>query len=202
MRERQVGLSRKNYRGKVCITQCITRTSRLPHFLPLRYIQLGRRTKEQRACSMDEPASPPGPTILSIDGEVFPLEKARLIAKRSGWEDTPVVISSWCGRVAKELSCCLLLAAVFYFGFAFLPFLWFINVWLFWPEFKHGDAQIKKRECHLPECLGWAYSLHIHSLLLPIHSLLLSCRHPLERTVLCHLLTVLPPLAADVCHRR
>lgn len=38
-------------------------------------------------------------------------------------------------------------ASVFYAGFAFLPWLWLVNVWLFWHEFRAGqDLVIQKRE--------------------------------------------------------
>ncbi len=35
---------------------------------------------------------------------------------------------------------------MFQFGFAFLPFLWLMNIWLFWPDFRspQGDAVIRK----------------------------------------------------------
>jgi len=37
------------------------------------------------------------------------------------------------------------LPTLFYGGFALLPWLWFTNVWLFWPEFRHGkDEEIQK----------------------------------------------------------
>ena len=40
---------------------------------------------------------------------------------------------------------------VFYWGFAFLPLLWFVNVWLFWYEFrgKHAAADPDIKKC------GW-----------------------------------------------
>lgn len=54
--------------------------------------------------------------VESVDGEVFQADKARLIAKR-----------------------------MFYAGFACLPFVWIVNVWLFWHDFIHGhDMEVKK----------------------------------------------------------
>mmetsp|Transcript_36154 Transcript_36154/g.80453 ORF Transcript_36154/g.80453 Transcript_36154/m.80453 type:complete len:116 (+) Transcript_36154:197-544(+) len=60
----------------------------------------------------------PSPTVESVDGEVFPTEKARTLSKR-----------------------------MFYFGFLFLPLLWFVNCWLFWHDFRGrpgADLVIKK----------------------------------------------------------
>ncbi|DBA89760.1 hypothetical protein WJX79_000970 [Trebouxia sp. C0005] len=34
---------------------------------------------------------------------------------------------------------------IFYAGFAGLPWLWFVNVWLFWPDLRHGhDLTVQK----------------------------------------------------------
>ena len=43
--------------------------------------------------------------------------------------------------------------AVFYWGFAFLPLLWFVNVWLFWYEFRatHAAADLHIKKCE--KCL-------------------------------------------------
>ena len=60
------------------------------------------------------------PSIETIDGELIPTEKARKQSKR-----------------------------LFLFGFAFLPLLWFCNVWLFWHDFMGrpgADPEIKRRE--------------------------------------------------------
>mmetsp|Transcript_7480 Transcript_7480/g.19937 ORF Transcript_7480/g.19937 Transcript_7480/m.19937 type:complete len:112 (+) Transcript_7480:120-455(+) len=52
--------------------------------------------------------------VASIDGEVFPIARARRIAK-----------------------------GLFFAGFAGLPLLWITNVWLFWPCFRsHQDKVI------------------------------------------------------------
>mmetsp|Transcript_29464 Transcript_29464/g.75128 ORF Transcript_29464/g.75128 Transcript_29464/m.75128 type:complete len:112 (-) Transcript_29464:520-855(-) len=48
-------------------------------------------------------------TIATVDGEELTLQKARKQAVRS-----------------------------FYAGFVFLPLLWLVNVWLFWPDFIGG----------------------------------------------------------------
>lgn len=45
-------------------------------------------------------------------------------------------------------ACC----AVWYFGFCFLPWLWFTNVWLFWYDFvgrPGADPALKKCEFHI-----------------------------------------------------
>lgn len=45
-------------------------------------------------------------------------------------------------------ACC----AVWYFGFCFLPWLWFTNVWLFWYDFvgrPGADPALKKCEFHV-----------------------------------------------------
>lgn len=39
-----------------------------------------------------------------------------------------------------------MLLTLFYAGFAALPWLWAVNVWMFWPEFNRGDAVIRKCE--------------------------------------------------------
>jgi hypothetical protein len=43
----------------------------------------------------------------------------------------------------------VLLLALFYAGWLFLPWLWAVNVWMFWPDFRHGDAVVKT--CEQPE---------------------------------------------------
>ncbi|GAX83040.1 hypothetical protein CEUSTIGMA_g10466.t1 [Chlamydomonas eustigma] len=65
---------------------------------------------------LENPVDPP--SIESVDGEIFPTDKARTMAKRMFWG-----------------------------GFAFLPLLWFVNIWLFWHEFRSrpgADPCIKK----------------------------------------------------------
>lgn len=69
---------------------------------------------------MDPELNPPssGGIVESIDGQMFTTEKARKLAMR-----------------------------MFGFGFAFLPMLWFVNIWLFWHEFRGGptaDAVVKR----------------------------------------------------------
>lgn len=52
---------------------------------------------------------------------------------------------------------CMRAHAVFYWGFAFLPWLWFTSVWLFWHEFRGRpgcDPEIRKCELHKPP---WPY---------------------------------------------
>lgn len=34
-------------------------------------------------------------------------------------------------------------STLFVAGFACLPWLWAVNVWMFWPDFKHGDPIVK-----------------------------------------------------------
>ncbi|PNW80568.1 hypothetical protein CHLRE_07g323050v5 [Chlamydomonas reinhardtii] len=55
--------------------------------------------------------------VESVDYEVMPVQKARTLSKR-----------------------------MFYGGFCFLPLMWGMNVWLFWPDFKapRGDPIIRK----------------------------------------------------------
>ncbi len=39
--------------------------------------------------------------------------------------------------------------AVYHGGFVLLPLLWLVNVWLFWPDFRHGhDPEVAKCEHH------------------------------------------------------
>lgn len=40
-------------------------------------------------------------------------------------------------------------AALFYCGFLLLPWMWCVNVWLFWPDFRHGDDAVVLRCVHL-----------------------------------------------------
>ena len=41
--------------------------------------------------------------------------------------------------------CSVFPTALFYGGLCLLPWLWFANIWLFWPEFRHGpDPEVKK----------------------------------------------------------
>jgi Presenilin enhancer-2 subunit of gamma secretase len=43
-------------------------------------------------------------------------------------------------------------SAVYRGGFALLPLLWAVNVWLFWPDFRHAhDPEVAKCEHHLLE---------------------------------------------------
>ena len=77
------------------------------------------------------------PSIETIDGELIPTEQARRQSKR-----------------------------LFLFGFAFLPLLWFCNVWLFWHDFMGrpgADAEIKKREqaCYPPHAAVNSHSLSL-----------------------------------------
>lgn len=56
--------------------------------------------------------------VQTVDGEIFETARARKIARR-----------------------------MFYWGFAFLPWLWLTNVWLFWHEFRGRpgcDPEVKK----------------------------------------------------------
>lgn len=80
-----------------------------------------------------EPA-PNEPIVESIDGEVFPLEKARKTSKY-----------------------------IFFGGFAFLPLLWLMNVWLFWPDFRdyRGDPVIKHYTKRSAICLAVATALFL-----------------------------------------
>jgi hypothetical protein len=43
----------------------------------------------------------------------------------------------------------VLLLALFYAGWLFLPWLWAVNVWMFWLDFRHGDVVVKT--CEQPE---------------------------------------------------
>lgn len=54
--------------------------------------------------------------VESVDGEAFPADKARTISQR-----------------------------MYYAGFLFLPLLWLVNVWLFWPDFVGGHDSVVKR---------------------------------------------------------
>ncbi len=39
------------------------------------------------------------------------------------------------------------MSALYLAGFAFLPWLWAVNVWMFWPHFKRsGDTVVKACE--------------------------------------------------------
>lgn len=51
-------------------------------------------------------------------------------------------VSSCCAACAVAV----LLPTLFLAGFACLPWLWAVNVWMFWPDFKHGDPVVKACE--------------------------------------------------------
>uniref|UniRef100_A0A061R002 Presenilin enhancer 2 n=2 Tax=Tetraselmis sp. GSL018 TaxID=582737 RepID=A0A061R002_9CHLO len=56
------------------------------------------------------------PTVDTIDSYTMPTEKARKLSRR-----------------------------IYYGGFALLPWLWAVNVWLFWPELRgQNDPEVKK----------------------------------------------------------
>ncbi|KAK9832821.1 hypothetical protein WJX81_004587 [Elliptochloris bilobata] len=50
------------------------------------------------------------PCLETVDGDVLPVAEARRVCRR-----------------------------MFYSGFFLLPWMWCVNVWLFWPDFRHGD---------------------------------------------------------------
>lgn len=99
--------------------------------------------------------------VESVDYEVMPVQKARTLSKRSEFLSSALVV--W---FVEELHCLSevltrtisSLDAVFYGGFCFLPLMWGMNVWLFWPDFKapRGDPIIRKCEC----CCNRSSQLH------------------------------------------
>ena len=50
-------------------------------------------------------------------------------------------------RVNVGGNICNVTSAVYRGGFALLPLLWAVNVWLFWPDFRHAhDPEVAKCE--------------------------------------------------------
>eukprot|EP00879_Flechtneria_rotunda_P005327 GHRR01005614.1.p2 GENE.GHRR01005614.1~~GHRR01005614.1.p2 ORF type:complete len:112 (+),score=11.05 GHRR01005614.1:162-497(+) len=65
--------------------------------------------------------------VENIDGEPLDRDKARTLAKR-----------------------------VFFAGFALLPWLWAVNVWMFWPGLRQGDPVVKTYARRSAYCfVGW-----------------------------------------------
>lgn len=68
-----------------------------------------------------------GLIVETVDGEPLERDNARTLSKR-----------------------------VFYAGWLFLPWLWAVNVWMFWPDFRHGDAVVKAYTRRSAACFaGW-----------------------------------------------
>jgi hypothetical protein len=117
------------------------------------------------------------PSLESVDSEVFTVERARLVARRNKQPRcrrccAPLLLPrarpSCCrcrcrprppprpaarppGSRSQPLPLCRPLRALFFAGFACLPLLWAANVWLFWPQFRHGsDPLVQKCGPHAP----------------------------------------------------
>ncbi|GMH33220.1 hypothetical protein BSKO_01054 [Bryopsis sp. KO-2023] len=67
---------------------------------------------------METTAVPMGDStrVFTIDGEEMEIDKARALSRR-----------------------------MYLMGFALLPWMWFTNVWLFWPTLKRGDDPVVKK---------------------------------------------------------
>lgn len=63
--------------------------------------------------------------VETIDGEPLERDKARSLSKR-----------------------------VFIAGFACLPWLWAVNVWMFWPDFRAGDPVVQAYARRSAWCFG------------------------------------------------
>jgi len=68
------------------------------------------------------------------------------------------------GDVGMSTSLARSLARKMYLsGFALLPWMWFVNVWFFWPHINGNDRVLKKCKCVVPRLTNNACS---HSTLL------------------------------------
>lgn len=81
--------------------------------------------------------------IETVDGDGMPTEEARVLCKRSEalflFKFEFGFFFFFRSKVQSSQN------AVFYGGCALLPWLWFVNVWLFWPDFiKGNDAIVSK----------------------------------------------------------
>lgn len=99
--------------------------------------------------------------VETIDGEPLERDKARSLSKRDKlgplaaprcWSSsTPhrSLLTLCCHFCAGSLCPCLLfVSTLFIAGFACLPWLWAVNVWMFWPDFfRAGDPVVKACEC-------------------------------------------------------
>lgn len=91
--------------------------------------------------------------VETVDGEPLERDKARTMARRDEWgwaawsklsqrrDTAPATDVAALRRAA--------LPALFYAGFAALPWLWAVNVWMFWPDFRSGDVVVKTCACTL-----------------------------------------------------
>lgn len=79
--------------------------------------------------------------VTSVDDQEISTPYARKFCMRSKG-----TLTSACSLYSPTLSN-LVRLLVFYAGFALLPWLWVMNVWLFWHDFRHGrDSVIQKCE--------------------------------------------------------
>eukprot|EP00879_Flechtneria_rotunda_P001446 GHRR01001599.1.p1 GENE.GHRR01001599.1~~GHRR01001599.1.p1 ORF type:complete len:101 (-),score=0.03 GHRR01001599.1:1162-1464(-) len=62
-------------------------------------------------------------------------------------QQSPSPLSARCADILLLLSW----AALFFAGFALLPWLWAVNVWMFWPGLRQGDPVVKtcKQVCRI-----------------------------------------------------
>jgi hypothetical protein len=88
--------------------------------------------------------------VESVDYELMPAPQAQKLCRRSepGEALKGERHRGRGGGALKPLPLPVAAHPVFYGGFAFLPFMWAMNVWLFWPDFWHprGDPVVKRCE--------------------------------------------------------
>lgn len=109
-------------------------------------------SRPQQCC---EPRCGMDLVVETVDGEPLERDKARTLSKKDKWQAQAAASLSAqmaCQAVLSlsvvllYVAACHLLPALFVAGFACLPWLWAVNVWMFWPDFKHGDPVVKARE--------------------------------------------------------
>lgn len=83
--------------------------------------------------------------VETVDGEPLEREKARTLSKRDKHDEG---YTRDANTIFVLLTCACCLNLLFYAGWLFLPWLWAVNVWMFWPDFKNGDVVIKQCESH------------------------------------------------------
>lgn len=109
--------------------------------------------------------------VETVDGDRVPAEVAQSLCRKSKRnlvchpDCTLMLVSVHLRQHARHCSLMLALlpcAAVYHGGFALLPLLWLVNVWLFWPDFRHGhDPMVAKCKWHSSHRAGGMLQMHV-----------------------------------------
>ena len=97
--------------------------------------------------------------VETVDEEELPADSARRLSRNHKSLNPDCIAQAYCWHSCSQshgflcmLNVCMLLslvwschAALFYAGFALLPWLWFSNIWLFWPQlWSNRDQHVRK----------------------------------------------------------